>query len=190
MREEFIKRMHQEEKRNAFRLQRTMQQGHIDAGQPMDKTNYVIRVPEFAKTDGTFDVVPARHDRVVYGPQHRQKVMLGIETVTVRYPVVERDDDDAETEAPYWNDIFIEVAYEDPEDTRNKRYLLNGKGMTPYVDAEDIDFESDPNTNDIFTVVPRHEMSPTSIDVSLVMHLISEDVETKYVYQHQDNSQA
>jgi hypothetical protein len=171
-------------------LARGYQQDLLEAAnkarQPMDAASVAILVPV------EDEHIPARHDRIVFGPRHGQPTLLGLQAIVVRVPVTDSDmypDNppavDMNKGERRWNDVFLEV-WDDTGESQN--YLLNSQGLVPFDDAEydvadNITFQQ---SADLFRVarpaVPRIRSS-----VSALAFLIEGDY-PEYVFQRQSNN--
>lgn len=149
-------RLHRE---NAQNLQAAQIASHIEARQPLALNNYYIDLLDENKH------IPARHSRVVFGPQHNQPTRHEIAKLVVRYPDALEDYYPQRQEDWNWNDIFIEIW--NPAG-KSQDYLLNSKGLVPFTNA-DSDVIADENfyqTKDLFTVPnPASLIAPRTIEM-------------------------
>ncbi len=166
---------------NALQYQEKLRTAADEARQPIAATNVVI----FSAYEN--EHVPARHNRIVFGPQYKAPVAEGISRLTVRIPA-EVDDYDFEDldKKSWWNDVFIEVF---DSDGISQDYLLNSKGLTPFSSAE-TDIAPDLNfgeTGDLYMVVAEATEAPrVSVSVRTLNKLVGSG-HSQYVYQIQSN---
>lgn len=171
----------QAHKLDAEQLQNDLEDGHARALQPMRLVNYLTYFPKEQPQ------IPAKHHRLIFGPQYGKEPYAGITRVIVRYP--DTTDDfypDAVTGRP-WGDTFLEVI---DEHDKRQNYLLNNKGLVAFDNAEidvveDMDFDI---TGDLFAVYRASEQVDIRVDLFGLSYILSDPMkEDSYVYQLQTN---
>lgn len=177
---DLLRRMHAH-KYDALQLQNDLEDVHARALQPMRIVNYMTY---FHKE---LPQIPAKHHRLIFGPQHGMEPYPGVARIVVRYPDTNDDFYPTKTEGREWGDVFIEVV--DEHDT-SQNYLLNNKGLVPFDSAdedvvEDMDFDI---TGDLFAVYNASKYNYVPIDAFTLNYLTGDlNRSDSYVYQLQTN---
>lgn len=142
------------------------------------------------------------HFRIIMKPRADREPINGIESITLRYPIMEGEPDPEAGDDNGVKDVFIELM----RGSFIERYLLNGNGLQPYRDADDI-LEADDHqqlrgnlfcvqeplpqptaaqleaNNNLFAVVP-----PSIIKVDEQLTIIGELLSGSESYQYEEQS--
>lgn len=177
---------------NALQFQQDQLEAHSKALQPMRATNYVVsflsETPE----------IPARHDRIIFGPQYHSPPYSGVSRIIARFPLTHEEvypDHTVDSDVPGervpttkpWNDVFLEIV---DEDDGRQNYLLNSKGLVAFDDADHVGADMDfAKTDDLFVVQRPVELPRVTIDLFTLSYLLNYkpgNVDA-YVYHPQTN---
>lgn len=179
-----------EHKENALQLQMDQQEAHSRALQPLRAANYVVTFFD------EINQIPARHHRIIFGPQYHSPPYEGIERLVVRFPITTEDmypelqgdvSGEQSSSSPSWNDVFIELITEAGD---RQNYLLNGKGLVAFAGAEDVVSDFDClKTGDLFAVHQPLTEPDVNIDVFTLSYLLNYKPGNpdSYVYHQQTN---
>lgn len=182
-----------EHEENALQLQRDQLEAHSRALQPIQTANYIVTFYKEAPE------IPARHTRIVFGPQYNAPVYEGLERIVLRFPLTREDmypehteqsADNPKVRVPSkrpWNDVFVELL--DERGSRQK-YLLNSKGIVAFEKSDDVVADLDyEQTDDLFTVYRVEEYPAVKTDLFTLSYLLTyrPGNPDAYVYHQQTN---
>lgn len=165
-------------KSDAMQFQQDLEDAHARAIQPMKIANYVTHFHE------EIPQIPAKHHRLIFGPQYGSEAYPGIQRVIVRYPDTS---DDFYPEPPIgysWSDVFIEIV---GDNNVRQNFLLNNKGFVAFDNAETdvVEDENFEETVDLFKV-QTSTFPAVSVDLFTLSYLLSDpNRDESYVYQLQ-----